>query len=131
MKSHGTQRCLLAMLEKWKRFVESGKAFGTLLTDLPEGFDCLDHDVLITNLNVYRYNLPALRLIHDYPPHRKQGTRFINLYSEWFAVMFGVAQGSILEPLLVKNFLAGLMILTNRVILTLQITIRSTFQLQM
>ena len=42
-KGHSTQQCLLAMLEKWKRSVDSGKAFGALLTDLSKAFDCLDH----------------------------------------------------------------------------------------
>ena len=39
-----TQQCLLAMLEKWKRSVDSGKAFGALLTDLSKTFDCLGHE---------------------------------------------------------------------------------------
>ena len=30
------------MLEKWKKFVDNGKAFGALLTDLSKAFDCLD-----------------------------------------------------------------------------------------
>ena len=46
-KGHSTQQCLLAMLEKWKRPVDSGKAFGALLIDLSEAFNCLDHKLLI------------------------------------------------------------------------------------
>ena len=65
-KGHSTQQCLLAMLEKWKRSVDSGKAFGALLTDLSKAFDCLDHELLIAKLNAYGFSLPALRLIHDY-----------------------------------------------------------------
>ena len=42
-----TQQCLLAMLEKCKRSVDSGKAFVALLTDLSKSFDCLDHELLI------------------------------------------------------------------------------------
>ena len=30
------------MLEKWEKIVDSGKAFGALLTDLSKAFDCLD-----------------------------------------------------------------------------------------
>ena len=72
-KGHNTQQCLLAMLEKWKRSVDSGKAFGALLTDLSKAFDCLDHELLIAKLNAYRFSLPALNMIHDYLSHRKQG----------------------------------------------------------
>ena len=92
-KGHSTQQCLLAMLEKWKRSVDSGKAFGALLTDLSKAFDCLDHELLIAKLNAYGFSLPALRLIHDYLSHRKQKTRVNDSYSEWLAVMFGLRQG--------------------------------------
>ena len=33
-KGYSTQQCLLSMLEKWKRPVDNGRAFGLLLTDL-------------------------------------------------------------------------------------------------
>ena len=33
------------MLEKCKRFVDTGKAFGALLTGLPKAFVCLDHEL--------------------------------------------------------------------------------------
>ena len=107
-KGHSTQQCLLAMLEKWQRTVDIGKAFGALLTDLSKAFDCLDHELLIAKLNAYGFSLPALRLIHDYLSHRKQKTRVNDSYSEWLAVMFGLRQGSILGPLLFNIFLVDL-----------------------
>ena len=99
------------MLEKWKRSVDNGKAFGALLTDLSKAFDCLDHELLIAKLNAYGFSLPALRLIHDYLSHRKQRTRVNNSYSEWLAVMFGVPQGSILAPVLFNIFLAEMFLI--------------------
>ena len=32
-KGHNIQQCLVAMLEKWEKSVDSVKAFGALLTD--------------------------------------------------------------------------------------------------
>ena len=104
MKGHSTQLCLLAMLGKWTRPVDNGKAFGALLTDLFRVYDCLDHEVLIAKLNAYGFSIPALRIIHDHLSHRKQRASVNNLYSEYLAVMFEVQLGSILKPLLFNIF---------------------------
>ena len=79
-----------------------------LLALLSKAFDSLDYEFLIAKLNAYGFSLPALRLIHVY---KKQRTRVNNSYREWFAVMFGVPQGSILELLLFNIFLADLFLL--------------------
>ena len=110
-KDRSTQERLLAMLEKWKRSVDSRKAFGVKLTNLSKAFDSLDHALIIAKLNAYGLSLSALRLIHDYLSHRKQKTRLNNSYSGWLAVMFGVTQGSILGPLLFNTFLADLFLI--------------------
>ena len=70
-KGYSTQQCLLALLEKWKRAVDSGQMFGALLTDLSKAFDCLDHELLTAKLNAYGFSLPALKLVHDYLSNRK------------------------------------------------------------
>ena len=70
-KGFSTQHCLLAMLEKWKRSLDNGKAFGALVTDLSKVFDCLDHELLIAKLNAYGFSLTASKLIHDYLSNRK------------------------------------------------------------
>ena len=70
------------MLEKWKRSVDGGRVFGALLTDLSKAFDRLDHELLIANLNAYGFSLPALRLINDYLPNRRQRTRIGNSFRD-------------------------------------------------
>ena len=37
----------IAMLKYWKKYVDKGKTFETLLTDLPKTFDSLAHDLII------------------------------------------------------------------------------------
>ena len=77
-KVHSPQECLLETLEKWKRSVDSGAAFGALLTDLSKAFECLDHELLTKKLNAREFSLPALRLIHDCLSHRKKRTMVKN-----------------------------------------------------
>ena len=107
-KGFSTQQCLLAMLEKWKRAIDNGKCFGALLTDLSKAFDCLEHELLIVNLNAYGFHLSALKLIHDYLSNRKQRTKINSRYSTWHDILFGVPQGSILGPLLFNIYLIDL-----------------------
>ena len=66
------------MPEKWKRSVDSGKAFVALRKGLFKAFDCLNHALLIAKLNANGFSLPALRLIHDHLSHRKQRARVNN-----------------------------------------------------
>ena len=70
-KGFSTQHCLLLMLEKRKRPVDNNKVFGALLIDLSKAFDCISHELLITNLNTYELSLSTLKLVHSYLQNRK------------------------------------------------------------
>ena len=105
-KGYSARHCLLAMLEKWKNTVGKGKIFGALLTDLSKAFDSVSHDLLIAKLNCYGFSLPALKLVHSYLSNRKQRSKINNAYSSWEEILFGVPQGSILEPILFNIFLS-------------------------
>ena len=71
-KGYSTTHKNLKMLEERKKCVGKRKVFGALLTDLSKTFDCLDHKWLTAKLNVYGFNIPALRLKHDYFSNRRQ-----------------------------------------------------------
>ena len=108
-KGFSVQHCLLSLLEKWKSAIDNRKTFGALLiTDLSKAFDCLSHDLLIAKLNAYGSNTAALRLVQNYLSNRKQRTKTNSYFSSWKEILFGVPQGSILEPLLFKIFLRDL-----------------------
>ena len=101
-KGFNVQHCLLAMLEKWKKAVDTKNVFGALLTDLSKAFDCFSRDLIIAKLNAYGFRLPALNLIQNYLANRKQRTKINDSYSPRSNILFGVPQGSILEPHLFK-----------------------------
>ena len=63
---------LLTMIEKWRKFLSAGGAFGALLTDLSKVFECLPHKVLIAKLHAYGVDIPSLKLLHSHLTKRKQ-----------------------------------------------------------
>ena len=67
-----TQQYLLIMIEKWRQSLDIGGHYGALLTDLSTAFDCLSHDLLIAKLHAYGFDIPALRLLHNYLTNGKQ-----------------------------------------------------------
>ena len=69
------------LLDKSKNSVDKDRSFGALLTDLSKAFDCLVHELLTAGLKAYVFNMPALRLIHDYLSNRKQRTTIDDSYS--------------------------------------------------
>ena len=71
------------MLETWKEATDNNKAFGALLTDLSEGFNCLSHDLLIAKFHAYDLDLASLKILQDYLTNRKQRTKVDSFYSSW------------------------------------------------
>ena len=83
-------------------------AFGAVLNDLSEAFDCICHDLLIEKLNAYGLSLPELKLIKDYLQNRKQRTGIGSSFIYWEDITSGISQGSVLRPLLFNIFLCDL-----------------------
>ena len=48
---------LSAIVEKWKKYIDNGKTFGVLRTDLSKTFNCLDRELLNAKLNAYGFRI--------------------------------------------------------------------------
>ena len=59
-RGYNAQHCLVSLIEKWKKSVDNGGAFGALLTDLSKAFDCLPHELLIAKLDAYGFDKSSL-----------------------------------------------------------------------
>ena len=98
-KVFNAQHCLLTMLEKWRKTLDEGGETGAVLADLSKASDCIDHTLLLNNLNVYGFEKMSLEFIHSYLTKRKQRTTVDSAFGSWKMLLSGIPQGSILGPL--------------------------------
>ena len=107
-KSHGTQRLLVTMLEKWKKAVHKGKYVSALFMDLSKVFDTINHDLLFVKLKSYGFSLKAVKLTHSCLKNRTQRFQINNKFSSENIAIAGVPQGAIDGTLLFNLFINDL-----------------------
>ena len=82
-KGYSVINTLVPMIEKWRKSLDKGGAFGALLTDLPKAFGCLLCDLLITKLHAYGVDIHSLKLLHSHLTKRRQRLKLDVTYSSW------------------------------------------------
>ena len=80
-KGFSAQTCLLVMVEKWRKSIDSGNKSGAVLTDLSKAFDCLPHDLFIAKLHAYGFSREALNYIYSYLTNRRQRVKMNSTFS--------------------------------------------------
>ena len=62
-----------------EKSVDNGGTFGALFTNLSKAFDCLSHELLIAELDVYGFDKNALKLVNSYLSNRKKRVKTTNI----------------------------------------------------
>ena len=68
--------------------------------DLSKAYDYVNRDLIIAKLEAYGIGEKNLRHLQNYLSQRQQRVKVGSSLSEWFEIILGVPEGSILEPIL-------------------------------
>ena len=107
-KGFRAEQCLIHIIEKWRKYLDTGGHGSALLTDLYKAFDCINHQLLIAKLNAYGVYTNSRYILASYLVKTKQRTKVNGSYSNFDGTFSGVPQGSKLDRLLFNIYICDL-----------------------
>ena len=79
---HSTLTALIDITDNWYLNIDDGLTNNILFLDLKKAFDTIDHDILLSKLELYGCKGVSLNLFRDYLSDRTQVTVINNVNSE-------------------------------------------------
>ena len=113
-KHHGCDTALLSLTEEWRKELDDRKIIGLVSIDLSKAFDSLPHDLIAKKFKEYVADERTANIIEDYFSDRQQRVKVAGEYSSWNYISRGIAQGSILGPLIFNIFINDLLFIVKR-----------------
>ena len=111
---HGCDTALLSLTEEWRKALDDRKIIGLVSMDLSKAFDSLPHDLIVKKFIEYGADERTANIIEDYFSNRQQRVKIAGEYSSWNYISRGIAQGSILGPLIFNIFINDLLFIVKR-----------------
>lgn len=97
---HSTVTALLEATDSWAFNIDRGNVNAVVFLDLKKAFDTVDHEILLTKMNLYGVQGIALDWFNSYLTSRTQRCLVNGSLSQTCSLKCGVPQGTILGPLL-------------------------------
>ena len=113
-KVHRTQHALLRLFQSWQKTFDISEYVGIVLMDLSKAYDHIPHDLLIAKLEAYGLDKTILHLLRDYFSNWKQMTKIGSSFSDWWNIICGIPQRSILGPLLFDIFINDMLFFVSK-----------------
>ena len=107
-KTYSTNHGLIRLIENWKESLDQSKFVEPVIMDLSKAFDCVPHNLFIAKLYAYGFSSEILTFFYSYLKRHKQSVKINNTHNVFQMLLLGIAQGSILGPILFNIFINDL-----------------------